>query len=201
VYDITAVMIRIGINPMPSLDTIIKILDGERESINPQICREVIKDCRSLQRKQLGKIKKSKLMTPKSASKISAKKKAQRNSYSDGQTDDHDDDDEDDALCLRLSDLFKRKAMKEDQELCNKNKDENEIYILQRLNDSAMKLTQDQLYALVEYHLGQDKVISMQLEAAEIIRQSVDLEFHSLFDLQHNSNSATDVQALYTSKS
>ncbi len=60
---------------------------------------------------------------------------------------------------------------------------------------SAMKLTQDQLYALVEYHLGQDKVISMQLEATEIIRQRVDSEFHSLFDLPYNSNSATDVQA------
>jgi hypothetical protein len=67
--------------------------------------------------------------------------------------------------------------MKEQQELRNKNKDENEIYILHRLKDSSMKLTQDQLYALVECHLGQDKVISMQLEAAEINRQRVDSEF------------------------
>ncbi len=89
------------------------------------------------------------------------KKKSQRNSGSDGQTDDDDDDDEDDDLCLRLSHLFKRawEAMKEQQALRNKSKDENESYVLQRLKDSAMKLMQDQLYSLVEYHPGHDKVI------------------------------------------
>jgi hypothetical protein len=199
VYDITTALIRFGINSMPSLDTMIKFLDEERESINPLICREVLKECRSLLRKQLGKIKQSKSMTPKSASKTSAKKKSQRSSDSDGQTDDDDDDDEDDDLCLRLSHLFKREAMKEQQQSRNKSKDENESYILQRLKDSAMKLTQDQFYALVEYHLGEDKVILMQLEAAEIIRQSVDSEFHSLFDLPHTSNSA--IKLLHISKS
>ncbi len=56
-----------------------------------------------------------------------------------------------------------------------------------------MKL--EQLHSLVKYHFGQDKVISIQLEADEIIRRSVDSEFHSLFDLAHNSSSATNVQA------
>ncbi len=51
-------------------------------------------ECRYLLRKQLGKIKQSKLITPKSASKISAKQMLQRNSDSDGQTDDDDEDDE-----------------------------------------------------------------------------------------------------------
>ena len=34
----------------------------------------------------------------------------------------------------------------------------------------------------------------MQRNAAEVIRQSVDSEFHAHFDLPHNSSSTTDVQ-------
>ncbi len=44
VYDIAIALIRFGINTMPSLDTMIKFIDEEWESTNPQICREVIKE-------------------------------------------------------------------------------------------------------------------------------------------------------------
>jgi hypothetical protein len=62
------------------------------------------------------------------------------------------------------------------------------------LKDKAIKLTLEQLHALVRYHLKRDQVIIMQQEVAEVLRQSVDSEFHSHFDLPHNSSSTTDVQ-------
>jgi hypothetical protein len=73
-------------------------------------------------------------------------------------------------------------------------KDENEADILQRLKDKAIKLTPEQLHALVRYHLKRDQVIIMQQEAATLLRQSVDSEFHSHFYLQYNSSSTTDIQ-------
>ena len=42
--------------------------------------------------------------------------------------------------------------------------------------------------------MKRDQVITMQWNAAEVIRQSVDSEFHAHFDLPHNSSSTTDVQ-------
>ncbi len=65
VHDITTALIRFDINTVPSLHTMIKFLGEERESVNPQICREEIKECCCLLLKHLGKIKQSKLMTPK----------------------------------------------------------------------------------------------------------------------------------------
>jgi hypothetical protein len=50
-----------------------------------------------------------------------------------------------------------------------KNKDEIEAHILQRLKETAMKSTHDQLCVLVKYHVKQDEMILNQREAAEVI--------------------------------
>mmetsp|Transcript_37492 Transcript_37492/g.78515 ORF Transcript_37492/g.78515 Transcript_37492/m.78515 type:complete len:159 (-) Transcript_37492:1471-1947(-) len=68
--------------------------------------------------------------------------------------------------------------------------------ILQRLKEAAPKLKTEQFAALVNYHIDNEEVISMQQEAANLIRRSVDSEFHTHFDLPHNSSSANDVLRL-----
>jgi hypothetical protein len=54
--------------------------------------------------------------------------------------------------------------------------------MFQRLKESASKLTVEQMTAVVKYHVEQTKVIEMQREAADIIRRSVDSEYHEHFD-------------------
>ena len=118
---------------------------------------------------------------------MSAAKQSQRRQDSDGETKSEDELDEDFDI------VSKKLMLKGIQDSINK-KDESEAHILQRLKDAAIKLTLEQLHALVRYHLKRDQVITMQRNAAEVIRQSVDSEFHAHFDLPHNSSSTTDVQ-------
>jgi hypothetical protein len=71
--------------------------------------------------------------------------------------------------------------------------EESEAHIFQRLKESASKLIEDPLFSLVKYHIDQPKVIEMQREAADIIRRSVDSEYHEHFDVPHNHISANNV--------
>ncbi len=73
-------------------------------------------------------------------------------------------------------------------------KDESDAHILQHLKDKAMKLTLEHLHEFVRYHSKRDQVIIMQREAAEVLRESVNWEFNSHFDLPFNSSSTTNVQ-------
>ena len=74
-----------------------------------------------------------------------------------------------------------------------KEQEENEAHILQRLKEYASKLKPDQLFAIITYHVKRQEVISMQREAVDIIRRSVDSEYHEHFDVPHNHSSANDV--------
>jgi hypothetical protein len=67
-------------------------------------------------------------------------------------------------------------------------------HVFQRLKEAAPKLTILQISALANYHIETEAVILMQQEAAHLIRQSIDSDFHSLLVLlPHNCSSATDV--------
>ncbi len=43
-------------------------------------------------------------------------------------------------------------------------------------------------------HADRDEMISMQRSAAEIIRQSVDAEFHTIFDVPYTNSSTVNMQ-------
>ncbi len=43
-------------------------------------------------------------------------------------------------------------------------------------------------------HAGREEMIGMQRAAADIIRQSVDAEFHTIFDLSYTDSSTIDIQ-------
>ncbi len=93
-----------------------------------------------------------------------------------------------------LDELWRTVSL-QSQESHLKDKEESEAHIFQRLNESAPKLTADQLFAIVRYHTEQQEVIAMQREAADIIRRSVDSEYHEHFEVPHNHGSANDVLA------
>ncbi len=43
-------------------------------------------------------------------------------------------------------------------------------------------------------HAGRDEMIPLQRIAAEIIGQSIDAEFHIIFDVQYTNSSTVDMQ-------
>ena len=66
--------------------------------------------------------------------------------------------------------------------------------MLQRLVCQGNKLKDEPLEALAMCHAGRDEMISIQLSAAEIIRQSDDEEIHTIFDLSYTNSSTIDIQ-------
>ena len=71
--------------------------------------------------------------------------------------------------------------------------EENDEYVLQRLVNQGNKLIADHIEALIMCHAGRDEMIPMQRSVAEIIRQSVDAEFHTIFDVQYTNSSAPSI--------
>ncbi len=65
-----------------------------------------------------------------------------------------------------------------------------------KLVSQGNKLKDDHLEALVFCHAEKERVemILLQRTAAEIIRQSVDSDYHSIFDLPHTSCNKIEVQ-------
>ncbi len=74
-------------------------------------------------------------------------------------------------------------------------KAESEDHVFQRLVSQGRKRNVDDIQALVSCHTYPDGVSSIQHTAAKIIRQSVDSEFHSIFELSHTWSSTINVQA------
>jgi hypothetical protein len=79
------------------------------------------------------------------------------------------------------------------QESHLKGKEKSQTHILQRLKESALTLTADQMFATVRYHVKRQEVIVMQREAADLLRRSVDSEYHEHYDVPHNRGNANDV--------
>jgi hypothetical protein len=75
-----------------------------------------------------------------------------------------------------------------------KRNEENDDYVLQRLVNRGNKLRADHIEALIMCHADRDEMIPMQRSAAEIIRQSVDAEFHTIFDVPYTNSSTVDMQ-------
>ncbi len=75
-----------------------------------------------------------------------------------------------------------------------KRNEENDEYVLQRLVNQGNKLLAEHTEALIMCHAGRDEMIPMQLIAAEIIWQSVDAEFHTIFDVPYTNSSTVDMQ-------
>ena len=75
-----------------------------------------------------------------------------------------------------------------------KRNEENDEYVLQRLVNQGNKLIADQIKALIMCHADRDEMIPMQRTAAEIIRQSVDAEFHTIFDVPYTNSNTVDMQ-------
>ncbi len=71
---------------------------------------------------------------------------------------------------------------------------ENDEYVLKRLVSQGNKLKANHIEALVTCHAGRDEMIPLQRIAAEIIRQSVDAEFHTIFDVPYTNSSIVNMQ-------
>jgi hypothetical protein len=95
---------------------------------------------------------------------------------------------------MDIKEQIKRLTAESMKRLTTTRKTESEDHVLQRLVSQGSKLNADHIQALVSCHTNRDEVSSMQHKAAEIIRQSVDPEFHSIFELSHTWSSTIDVQ-------
>ena len=184
VYHVTTLMIRLGVNAMPSKSTMLSFLEDSesRQILNPHVTRDQVNILRMALRNQRDEVVMS---SPKKTEVKSLKK----------QDEDHADDEQctleiEDADDL---DTLWHMASLQSQNSQLKEQEENEAHILQRLKESASNLKADQLFAVIKYHVKRQEVISMQREAADIIRRSVDSEYHEHFDVPHNHSSANDV--------
>ncbi len=188
VFHLTAFMIRLGINSVPWKGTMIQFLDDpeSRPNIGPQVTREQINILRQVLRNE----RDEGVMVKSSPKK--AEVKSWRNQESYDPTDHeqcsfeiHESHDLDVTVLWRMS--------LQTQELHLKGKEESETHILRRLKESAPKLTAEQMFATVRYRVKRQEVIVMQREAADLLRRSVDSEYHEHFDVPHNRGSANDV--------
>ena len=66
--------------------------------------------------------------------------------------------------------------------------------MLKWLVSHGRELKDTPIEALTMCHAGQDEMILMQHIAEEIIRQSDDAEFHTIFDLSYTDSSTIDIQ-------
>ncbi len=87
-----------------------------------------------------------------------------------------------------------RQAMAALETTTVKQNDENDENVRQRLESQGNKLKANHLNALIMCQVGRDEMIPMQRIAAEIIRQSVDADFHSIFDVPYTNSSTVDMQ-------
>ena len=178
-------MIRLGINSMPAKDTLLKFLEDPevRQSLSLQVSKEQINIPRMYLRNGMDEVVK---ISPKKAGVKSSKKQESDEIDDEEQcTFEIDEPDDFDELWHTVS-LRSRESQLKDKE-------ESEAHIFQRLKESATKLTEDQLFALVKCHVKQAQMISKQQGAADTIRRSVDSEFHELFEAPHNHRSANNV--------
>ena len=86
-----------------------------------------------------------------------------------------------------------RQAMAALETTTVKQNDENDENVRQRLESQGNKLKANHLNALIMCQVGRDEMIPMQRIAAEIIRQSVDADFHSIFDVPYTNSSTVDM--------
>eukprot|EP00291_Cryptomonas_curvata_P021451 CAMPEP_0172166326 /NCGR_PEP_ID=MMETSP1050-20130122/8919_1 /TAXON_ID=233186 /ORGANISM="Cryptomonas curvata, Strain CCAP979/52" /LENGTH=1009 /DNA_ID=CAMNT_0012836923 /DNA_START=133 /DNA_END=3159 /DNA_ORIENTATION=+ len=187
VYQIAAALIRAQINTMPSDTTILTFIEEERHLLKTKIPSELLNLARQHLRSKEGGSEQLKMKTPKSKVSESATSK-----WSKG-TDKTEDDSEEDLAEMDF-DLAIKKVMRDtEQQLQVKDKEENEAYILQRLKEAATKLTFEQIMALIKHHIKREEMIEMQHEAAHLIRQSVDSEFHEHLVSTHNNESANNI--------
>ena len=193
VYHTTTALIRAGINIMPSVNALLKLLEDARENLNPKITPDAIRYFKMHLRNKRAQESKSgtlkfKTPTPKA-------QRAAASQWSEG-TDKTEDDSVElvDFDKLSFKEGLRRVLNESSSNLPVKDNDQEDEYIFQRLKEAAPKLTLKQISALVNYHMETEEVISMQLEAAHLIRKSIDSDFHSLLDLPHDNSSANDVQ-------
>ena len=190
VADLAEALIMLNINTLPSKETLMRFLKDEQDSINADIGEEIISLlCDWLKRSSVNK-RSLNMQTPQTKQRSSAKYSSikRRESDSDGQTESDGEDVIDHKEKLKQL-IAERKLSTTTQ------KAESEDHVLQRLVSQGRKLNVDHIQALVSCHTDPDGVSSMQHTAAEIIRQSVDSEFHSSFELSHTWSSTINVQA------
>jgi hypothetical protein len=75
-----------------------------------------------------------------------------------------------------------------------KQHDETDKYVLKRRIIQSKKLKDKHLIALGMCLAGRNRTIAMQHSAAEIIRQSVDAEFHACFDISNTDSRNIETQ-------
>ena len=186
-------MIILDINSIPSSETLIQFFENEPNSINPKIRSGFISKCISyLETASKNKVQQE-MKTPqtKLKPKFKSSEAKRKDSDSGGRTESEDDDQDDDfdSVITKLKSSFHEKSP-------NKKQTESDAHAYQSLVKAGKKLNDDHIHALVGYHVRQEEVIQMQRNAAEIIRQSVDAEFHSFFELprsEHAGTSTTNV--------
>ena len=188
VYQIATAMIRAKLNSIPSRDTMLTFLEEERDVIEPKLPSDLYKVIRCRLRRKESGAEQSAVKTPKSKTSQSVRSKWSKDT---DKTEDDDDDevDLDEAdfdLVVKITKGRERQSQVQETE-------ENDAYILQRLKEAATKITAEQIIALVKYHIKHAEVIEVQQEAANIIRRSVDAEFHGHFELPHNDDSVNNI--------
>ena len=181
-------MIILDINSIPSSETLIQFFENEPNSINPKIRSGFISKCISyLETASKNKVQQE-MKTPQTKLKpiFRSSEAKSKDADSDGRTESEDDnqDDDFDSVITKLKSSFYEKSP-------NKKQTESDAHAYQSLVKAGKKLNDDHIHALVGYHLRQEEVIQMQRNAAEIIRQSVDAEFHSFFELPHSEHAGT----------
>jgi hypothetical protein len=174
-------MIILNINTIPSKEALMRFLQNEQDNINADIGEEII----SLLRNWLGSTsafkEKVDLKTPQTRPRSGVKIFA---------TDERSDDEQHEDLADQISKLIAQRK----KATSTKQRVDSDDHVYQKLESQGNKLNANHIQALVGYYAQHDEVISKQHLAAEIIRQSVDSEYHSIFDLSHTSCSTTDVQ-------
>jgi hypothetical protein len=113
-------------------------------------------------------------------------------------TDSDGNSDEDQRVQRRLTAEEYRRRIQEaiaaKRGAATKQKDETDEYVLKRLISQGHKLNEEHIQALVMCYADRDEMITIQYSAAEIIRQSVDAEFHTYFNLSYTDTNAIDIQ-------
>ncbi len=72
--------------------------------------------------------------------------------------------------------------------------EDNDEYVIKRLVRPGKQIESQPYRSTCHVSTGQDEMIPLQHIAAELIQQSVDAEFHTIFDVQYTNSSTVDMQ-------
>ena len=179
-------LIILGINTIPSKDTLMRFLQNEQDNINADIGEELLSMfCVWLEgeSKQRAKVE---TRTPQTKPRSAVRTFLMQRHESDS---DGPSDDEQESIRSKI-----KHKIAERRSASIKHKVENDDHVFKKLVSQGNKLTEEHFESLILCHTERDEVISTQRMAAEIIRQSVDSEYHSIFDLSHTNCGTVDVQ-------